>query len=86
MCHMPYANNKGADQPAHPGSLISTFVVHCLDSMICVVALSSSGWPLVREKSGKFDFLQDQGKVREFCKLVREILNTKEVREKSGNS
>ena len=24
---MPYANNKGADQPAHPRSLISTFVV-----------------------------------------------------------
>ena len=25
-----YANNKGADQPAHPRSLISTFVVRCL--------------------------------------------------------
>ena len=30
---MPYANNKGADQPAHPRSLISTFVVHCPDSI-----------------------------------------------------
>ena len=29
---LPYANNKGADQPAHPRSLISTFVVRCLDS------------------------------------------------------
>ena len=29
---MPYANNKGADQPAHPRSLISAFVVRCLDS------------------------------------------------------
>ena len=29
---MLYANNKGADQPAHPCSLISTFVVRCLDS------------------------------------------------------
>ena len=37
---MPYANNKGADQPAHPRSLISTFVVRCLDSMICILALS----------------------------------------------
>ena len=39
---MPYANNKGADQPAHLRSLISTFVVCCLD-MICihVVALSN---------------------------------------------
>ena len=40
MCLMPYANNKGADQPAHPCSLISTFVVRCLDSMICILALS----------------------------------------------
>ena len=34
MCLMPYAKNKGADQTAHPRSLISTIVVHCLDSMI----------------------------------------------------
>ena len=34
MCLMPYANNKGADQPAHPRSLITTFVVRCLDSII----------------------------------------------------
>ena len=31
---MPYVNNKGADQPAHPHSLISILVVHSLDSMI----------------------------------------------------
>ena len=30
---MTYANNKGADQPVHPRSLISTFVVRCLDSI-----------------------------------------------------
>ena len=29
----PHANNKGADQPAHPRSLISAFVVRCLDSI-----------------------------------------------------
>ena len=34
---------------------------------------------------GNLIFLQGQGKVREFCKLVREILNTKKVREKSVN-
>ena len=33
------ANNKGADQPAHPRSLISTFVVCSLDSIIPVVAI-----------------------------------------------
>ena len=40
MYLMPYANNKGADQPAHPRSLISTFVVCCLDSMIRILALA----------------------------------------------
>ena len=39
MFLMPYANNTGADQPAHPRSLISTFVVRCLDSMICILAI-----------------------------------------------
>ena len=37
---MPYANNKGADQPAHPRSLISAFVVRCLDSIISLVSIS----------------------------------------------
>ena len=38
-CLRVYANNKGADQPAHPRSLISTFVVHCLDSIIPLVSI-----------------------------------------------
>ena len=33
MCLMSYTNNKGADQPAHPRSVISAFVVRCLDSI-----------------------------------------------------
>ena len=37
---MPYADNKGADQPAHPRSLISTFIVRCLDSVIPLVSVS----------------------------------------------
>ena len=43
MCLMPYANIKGADQPAHPRSLISAFVVRCLDSIIsldCIAEIS----------------------------------------------
>ena len=28
------ANNKGADQPAHPHSLISAFVIHYLESKV----------------------------------------------------
>ena len=34
MCLMSYVNNKGAYQPEHPRSLISAFVVRCLDSII----------------------------------------------------
>ena len=38
---MSYANNKGADQPVHPRSLISTFVIRCIDSIICILAIQS---------------------------------------------
>ena len=40
MCFMSYANNKGADQTAHPRSLISAFVVRSLDSIISLVSRS----------------------------------------------
>ena len=40
MCLMSYANNKGTDQPAHPHSLISTFVVRCLDSIISLGSIA----------------------------------------------
>ena len=35
-----YMDNKDADQPAHLRSLISTFVVHCFDSIIPILAKS----------------------------------------------
>ena len=40
MCLMSYANNKGTDQPVHPRSLISAFVVHCLDSIISLDSIA----------------------------------------------
>ena len=40
MCLMTYANNKGADQPARPRSLISAFVVRYQDRMIPIVYIS----------------------------------------------
>ena len=46
-CPMSYANNKGPDQPAHPRSLISAFVVHFLGSIIPILLNSSfqdSSW------------------------------------------
>ena len=40
MCLMSYANGKGADQPAHPHSLISTSVFRCLDSIISLDSIA----------------------------------------------
>ena len=37
---MQYAINKDADQPAHLRSLISAFIVRCLDSIIHILAKS----------------------------------------------
>ena len=37
---MQYAINKGVDQPAHPRSLISTFIVRCLNSIIHLISIS----------------------------------------------
>ena len=37
---MSYANNKGADQPARPRSLISAFVVRFIDSPMSLVSVT----------------------------------------------
>ena len=39
-CLRGFANNKGADQPAHPRSLISAFVIRLFESNICKIATS----------------------------------------------
>ena len=63
------ANNKDADQLAHPRSLISAFVVRCLDSIIPLLAQSiisrlwlvsvaeQAGLSLIRSQSPKTGFL-----------------------------
>ena len=37
-CLQWFANSKGADQPAHPSSLISAFVIRLLESVISRLA------------------------------------------------
>ena len=37
-CLRGFANNTDADQPAHPRSLISAFVIRFLESIICKLA------------------------------------------------
>ena len=45
-----YANNKGADQPAYQRSLISAFVIRCLDGIIHSVSITT----LLRQVSLSF--------------------------------
>ena len=40
MCLMSNANNEGTYQPAHLPSLISAFVVRCLDSVMSLVSVT----------------------------------------------
>ena len=50
------AHNKHADQPAHPHSLISTFVFRCLDIIIPILAISGiSGQALTGSLIGRFE-------------------------------
>ena len=37
-CLRGFANNRGADQPVHPRSMISAFVIRFLESIICKLA------------------------------------------------
>ena len=39
-CLWRFANNKGADQPAHPRRLISAFVISLLERIISTLATS----------------------------------------------
>ena len=53
-CVLCHANNKGADQPAHSRSLISAFVVRCLDSvmfLVSVIKISSIMLAFVAEQA-----------------------------------
>ena len=54
ICLMSYANNKGADQPAHPSSLISAFIVRCLDSIISLNSISEISRLLLASVAGWF--------------------------------
>ena len=49
---MSYANNKGADLPAHPRSLMNAFIVRCLDSAVSVTKFSNLMLASVAEQTG----------------------------------
>ena len=58
-CLMLYANNKGADQPAHPRSLISAFVALCLDSVMSLVSVTKISSLMLASAAGACQFESD---------------------------
>ena len=41
-------NNKGADQPVHPGSLISALVISYLNSKVTIILLFFVGFDMIK--------------------------------------
>ena len=71
---MLYANNKGADQSAHLRSLISAFVVSCLDSIIARISnceISSLYLASVAAQAPKTGFLDEA----HICLVDNSVLN-----------
>ena len=76
MCLMSYANNKGADQPAYPRSLISAFVLRCLDSIISlesIVEMSRLSLASVAAQAGLSLFWSETPEDT-FCRVVAHVL------------
>ena len=68
---LPYANNKDADQPAHPRSLINVFVIRCLDSLIRLVSMSEiSGLLLVSGRKPRRQVFSCWGSYNNLLNLV----------------
>ena len=77
-----YAKNKGADQPAHPRSLISAFVVRYLDCIVPLVSISNisslclasaaaqAGLSLPWSQTLKTDFVMTRLKYKELNRLL----------------
>ena len=56
---MPYANNKGTEQPAHPHSLISTFAISKVSRFWLASIAKQDGLNLTRSKILEDTFSRD---------------------------
>ena len=76
MCLISYANNKGADQPAHPRSLISAFVVRCLDSVMSLVTVTKISCLRLASVAAQAGLCQAWSETPEdtFCPVVAQIV------------
>ena len=78
---MSYVNSKGADQPAHPRSLISAFVVHCLDSIISLDSIAESSRLQLASVAAQAGVCLAWSETPEdtFCRVVDHILEKPKV-------
>ena len=69
---MSYANNKGADQPAHSRSLISAFAVRCLDSIISLDSIAEISRLYLASVAAQAGFCLTWSQTPEdtFCRVV----------------
>ena len=70
---LAYANNKGANQPALQRSLISAFVVCCLDSIISLDSLSAILWLSLVCVAEQARFSRDEAQVWVGCNNFHKI-------------
>ena len=83
---MSYTNNKGADQPAHPRSLISAFIVLSLDSVMSLVSVTKisslilafvaeqAGLNLTRSETPEDTFSYDEAHVYMYIQCLVSLL------------
>ena len=57
-CIWWFANNKGTDQPAHPPSLFSAFVIHILESIISKLAILKQSFDLLASACSLEDWFE----------------------------
>ena len=79
---MSYTNNKSAVQPAHPRSLISTFVVRCLDSIISqdsIAEISRLWLPSVAVQAG-LCLARSETPEDTFCRVVAHIVSLRALK------
>ena len=79
LCHMRTTKAKlslRADQPAHPRSLISAFVVRCLDSIISLdsIAEISRLWLVSVAAQAGLCLAWSETPKDTFCRVVAQIL------------
>ena len=72
---MSYANNKGADQPAHPRSLMSAFFVLCLDSIISLDSIAEIPrlWLASIAEQASLSLTWSETPEDTFCRVVAHI-------------